>query len=473
MATKFSSRSSGMDQELSEGVDFDFFDTEQPPDTPPSQNTNGSLASTTHNDRNTGKQHGDVGDGGSMKSGRSDSSAKRKIEAKIPVSGNNSGDYSDSFDSSNSDSSDNESSKDRHKKDDPKENPKKNPRPSTAKRKARPVSAKPPNSRSNLSSDSRAPSRLSKGSQRSDRSGSSRRQVAWSDLPNEEPDSVSKTSSKESQRSPRNGSSENQKNHRNRQKHKKGHRSRSASSSSGSERSRSRSPESDRSNSTKDRKRREGRYNSSSSGSSSSDSESSRSRSSGLSESEGEITDVSPLASPDMTPVGSPRRRYKDSTGQKRRGTTKTSPRHKDLIGYSNGHSSSHRERLLSSEDAERMDLRAILQAVLELDKPEKVRSERGRQVLFEIPQVVKKQQNRNYSFSNNHAKDIDRENQRLLDALLQKGPGKAKKKPKEPQIVRRIHSSALNRQKEQRKIEQENQVRSSNVGVNKLSPSH
>nr|XP_044993333.1 cilia- and flagella-associated protein 97 [Jaculus jaculus]XP_044993344.1 cilia- and flagella-associated protein 97 [Jaculus jaculus]XP_044993354.1 cilia- and flagella-associated protein 97 [Jaculus jaculus] len=97
------------------------------------------------------------------------------------------------------------------------------------------------------------------------------------------------------------------------------------------------------------------------------------------------------------------------------------------------------------------MDLNHLLKAFLQLDKkgPQKHH--------FEQPPVVPR---KNYSFTREEVRQIDRENQRLLKELSRQAekPGNKSTIPRRPiSHPPKLYHSALNRQKEQQRIEREN----------------
>lgn len=91
--------------------------------------------------------------------------------------------------------------------------------------------------------------------------------------------------------------------------------------------------------------------------------------------------------------------------------------------------------------------------AFMNLDKKE------PRSLSVEQPPI----ENKNYSFSSEEVRHIDRENQRLLKELSRQA-SKSKSKSLTPKKTNgapsRLYHSALNRQREQQRIERENLVR-------------
>lgn len=99
--------------------------------------------------------------------------------------------------------------------------------------------------------------------------------------------------------------------------------------------------------------------------------------------------------------------------------------------------------------DTDTIDMRILTQAILEMDR----KNNKGRR--FIVPE-------KNYSFNNIRLDEINNENERLLKKLMEqnKRPKSATKtKPVKQKAVMRMTPSAVNRRKEQERIEQENWV--------------
>ena len=168
-----------------------------------------------------------------------------------------------------------------------------------------------------------------------------------------------------------------------------------------------------------------------------------------------DVTDVSPLNSPStdrkakqFKPV-----HERPPSGGRRRPTSAKSTN----SDYSH-------EQVHQDDDSLNMKL---LMEVLELEQDDPQRQEqlaRARKVLF-VPPKAKAHDKKNYSFSNDQVNMIDRENQRLMEKIMrcnnesntakQRTVPKTYKKKSKPVMT----SSALNRQRQQQKIEQENLV--------------
>lgn len=185
--------------------------------------------------------------------------------------------------------------------------------------------------------------------------------------------------------------------------------------------------------------------------SSDSDSDSSGSESH-KSNTDSEITDVSPLQSADSSPVmkrknrkhvsviSAPQREYKPF---KELPDTSDVPVQRPAEGT--------------------MEFKLLMQAVKELDSEKQKRIKASsRRVVFAPPNSSFHREKSNYSFSNMQARNIDQENERLLQEIIRKRLPRKKKEPTytQPSPVRRLPNSAVNRLKEQRRIEQENLVR-------------
>ncbi|XP_023370668.1 cilia- and flagella-associated protein 97 [Otolemur garnettii] len=191
-------------------------------------------------------------------------------------------------------------------------------------------------------------------------------------------------------------------------------------------------------------------------------------------ESEDTVTDVTPLSTPDISPVQSfelgasndqnmrvkkqenvNREVYEDGEDLKNNskylksakiGTEKHGP---SLTSPSSVLDSNLDVRCKQKVLHDTMDLNHLLKAFLQLDKKEPQKHH------FEQQLVVPR---KNYSFTKEEVRQIDRENQRLLKELSRQA-----EKPGSRSTVTRWHHppklyhSALNRQREQQRIEREN----------------
>lgn len=161
------------------------------------------------------------------------------------------------------------------------------------------------------------------------------------------------------------------------------------------------------------------------------------------SDSDSEITDVSPLNSPRSTP-------------------TKLQKQGQDKVQYSSSQTQSGEGEIQLESD--KIDLKLLMDAVSEIDKQERLKAN-SRRVMFAPPKTKGGGQGKNhYSFNKDRISTIEKENERLLRQIMQHiGPKEKRKQPREvPHPVPRIDrltSSAVNRRREQSKIEQENLV--------------
>ncbi|XP_012308273.2 cilia- and flagella-associated protein 97 [Aotus nancymaae] len=192
-------------------------------------------------------------------------------------------------------------------------------------------------------------------------------------------------------------------------------------------------------------------------------------------ESEDTVTDVTPLSTPDISPLQSfelgmandqkvkvkkqenvNQEIYEDVEDLKnnskylkssRKGKEKHEPDHSKSSSVLDS-SLDHRHKQKVLHDT--MDLNHLLKAFLQLDKkgPQKHH--------FDQPPVAP---GKNYSFTREEVRQIDRENQRLLKELSRQAekPGSKSIIPRSADHPPKLYHSALNRQKEQQRIEREN----------------
>ncbi|XP_054422141.1 cilia- and flagella-associated protein 97 isoform X2 [Pteronotus mesoamericanus] len=190
-------------------------------------------------------------------------------------------------------------------------------------------------------------------------------------------------------------------------------------------------------------------------------------------ESEDTVTDVTPLSTPDISPVQSfelgmandqkIKIKRQENVSQEVYGNVedlksnlksakKGKEKHgSDLTSKSSllDSSSDHRYKQKALHDT--MDLNHLLKAFLELDKkgPQKHH--------LDQPSVAPR---RNYSFTREEVRQIDRENQRLLKELSRQAekPGSKNTVPRRSiSHPPKLYHSAVNRQREQQRIEREN----------------
>ncbi|CAO2612061.1 Cilia- and flagella-associated protein 97 [Lemmus lemmus] len=198
-------------------------------------------------------------------------------------------------------------------------------------------------------------------------------------------------------------------------------------------------------------------------------------RASAKPKSEDAVTDVTPLSTPDISPVQSlelgptrdqkvkvkrqenvSRDLYKDVEALKHEPRPLKSARRKEKSGQNFAPKSSVLDANLDYRSNQKvlhdtMDLNHLLKAFLQLDKKGPQRHH------FEQPSVMPR---KNYSFTREEVRQIDRENQRLLKELSRQ----AEKPGSKSTILGRsighppkLYHSALNRQREQQRIEREN----------------
>lgn len=198
-------------------------------------------------------------------------------------------------------------------------------------------------------------------------------------------------------------------------------------------------------------------------------------------ESEDTVTDVTPLSTPDMSPIQSfdlsassdtskhKKIRRQENVSQEVYGDFKVE-QEKSACNIEKGRSeissarsgstllsdtvsldSEHDRRSTQKVLDDAVDLNHLLKAFMHIEKKEQ------RNVIIDYPTPTPR---KNYSFSNEEVRQIDRENQRLLKELSKqvsksKTKSTIEKKPVVPSV--RLYHTAINRQKEQQRIEREN----------------
>ncbi|XP_077158361.1 cilia- and flagella-associated protein 97 [Paroedura picta] len=159
-------------------------------------------------------------------------------------------------------------------------------------------------------------------------------------------------------------------------------------------------------------------------------------------ESEDTVTDVTPLSTPDISPIQS---FELAASNDKKLKVIRQENVSQDLYEAEKDHRC-HQKVL-----HEAMDLNHLLKAFLQLEKKEQ------QKLVLDQPAIGPR---KNYSFTNDEVRQIDQENQRLLKELT-KHSGKPRsksaslKKPSGP--APKLYHSAINRQKEQQRIDREN----------------
>ena len=174
--------------------------------------------------------------------------------------------------------------------------------------------------------------------------------------------------------------------------------------------------------------------------------------------SDSDITDVSPLNSP-SSPKSSRRRIEFGDT------TTLGDARPKSGRPQSGKSSRSNYQQLLQP-NRDTMNLKLLMQAISEMESDGPGRTKTAKRSSFSgrtTRQYVAPADRRNYSFRNNQIRDIDKENQRLMQQIMTYSTAVKKQKVKKAAPVtpekNRPTTSAVNRMKEQRRIEEENRV--------------
>ncbi|XP_021074716.1 cilia- and flagella-associated protein 97 [Mus pahari] len=192
-------------------------------------------------------------------------------------------------------------------------------------------------------------------------------------------------------------------------------------------------------------------------------------------ESEDNITDVTPLSTPDISPAQSlelgqshdqkvkvkkqenvSRDVYEDVEALKNDSRCPKSAKRKEKHGQNFAPKSSVLDANLDRRSKQKvlhdtMDLNHLLKAFLQLDKkgPQKHH--------FEQPSIIPR---KNYSFTREEVRQIDRENQRLLKELSRQAEKPGNKSTISGRSIGhppKLYHSALNRQREQQRIEREN----------------
>ncbi|KAG8453702.1 hypothetical protein GDO86_000363 [Hymenochirus boettgeri] len=160
-------------------------------------------------------------------------------------------------------------------------------------------------------------------------------------------------------------------------------------------------------------------------------------------ESEDTVTDVTPLSTPDISPIQS---FDLAATSEALKSQFKRQENVSQEI-YEPDNDLKQNQKVL--QDA--MDLNQLLKAFMHLDKNEKRNTETEHPVMHN---------KKNYSFSNDEMRHIEQENQRLLKELSRQAT-KPRSKSLNPKKAipasSRLYHSALNRQREQQRIEREN----------------
>lgn len=159
-----------------------------------------------------------------------------------------------------------------------------------------------------------------------------------------------------------------------------------------------------------------------------------------LEESEDTVTDVTPLSTPDISPIQS----FELAASNDKKLKVKRQENVNQEL-----HDSEFDRRCSQKVLHDAMDLNQLLKAFLQLEK-------KDQKLNINHPS---KGRRRNYSFTSEEVKKIDRENQRLLKELSRQSAKPRRSTPlKKPSLPPpKLYHSALNRQKEQQRIEREN----------------
>jgi len=174
------------------------------------------------------------------------------------------------------------------------------------------------------------------------------------------------------------------------------------------------------------------------------------------SDDDSEVTDVSPLNTPHSPNI-------------------QTTPPCSSSIGRNISKSSNNEPVRLLHGDRDSLDLDLLLQTVLHMEKQGRTKS---RQAPTQLA-VPCRSSRHNYSFTNEQVEAIDKENRRLMTSIMRNANATKKAKVKVNKLstsgagTKRLSSAAVNRAKQQQKIEAENLVNvllySGTVGVHNI----
>ncbi len=189
-----------------------------------------------------------------------------------------------------------------------------------------------------------------------------------------------------------------------------------------------------------------------------------------------DITDVSPLnslISPKDTPSKKKVQIGDATTYSSSRPPKSPFTKDRPKSGRSSGRSSSSNYDHILEPDKDTMNLKLLMQAIMEMEGERSGRYSKASNRsfssarLFQAPKSASAADRKNMSFRNDQIKEIDRENQRLMKEILNYATTvkkqKRQKKVQQPEqpvtVAHRLTPSAVNRLKEQKRIEHENQV--------------
>ncbi|XP_072904245.1 cilia- and flagella-associated protein 97 [Hemitrygon akajei] len=173
---------------------------------------------------------------------------------------------------------------------------------------------------------------------------------------------------------------------------------------------------------------------------------------------EGTVTDVTPLSSPGCSPIHSNDQRVepKHKTNKKQENVGQAIYISLDPLNFDEGMQNARRQK--HPREAKPCKPSSTASS-LESKRSNQRRGQKIPNDATDLNQLLKEQRRRkNYTFSNEEAKRIDRENQRLLEELTRKATRPTVNKPKKIAATTvRVYHSTLNRQREQERIEREN----------------
>lgn len=179
------------------------------------------------------------------------------------------------------------------------------------------------------------------------------------------------------------------------------------------------------------------------------------------SETNSDVTDVSPLQTPAYTPQSKKyvSRELEEYTAYSRKPPT---PKRPSSATRDSATSTSKRIQGIIDDKGGAINMEVLMEAMMELGADSSRDHEEGAKdhhVRFDTPQ----REGHNYSFSMEKARAIDRENQRLLHKLMKYEQGaKAIKRPSPSKVKKpppQMTPSAVNRKRELERIERENYV--------------
>ncbi|KAK7481977.1 hypothetical protein BaRGS_00026780 [Batillaria attramentaria] len=170
-------------------------------------------------------------------------------------------------------------------------------------------------------------------------------------------------------------------------------------------------------------------------------------------DSDSDITDVSPIASPRNGSVNG-HKMGASSSGSRYNGS-------KPVFQAMPVDEDSAHSDMLAGGDSNALDLNILMKAVSELEKQKRVKAN-TRHVMFE-PTRPRPMEKSNYTFSNDDTHRIEKENKRLLREIMrqvhtnERGP--AVRRPDVRVRQSTLTAAAVNRRREQKRIENENLV--------------